>query len=279
MRSNEINIKDWKRHLFEDKITTNGIWLTNLSENPIFGHFVIPKRNFLPKPDNNFHGVWIAEVPFQMILRFTKVGDVVWSQFGGTGIDYEVATMLDRKCYINDINPKRDFIDYADSRNYTLSEKADLVLSHPPYWDMVKYSDKEGDGSNKRILEDFLQWWKEIVKNAHKNLKEKGFFVFACGNIYKNSEEIELGNLLLLIALNEGFILKQHIIKDYGETKGSDAKNYNVNYYRQLKSYYGNFYGDNIYILRKQKSKNKVVESLCNVIAKARINAAPNGLF
>ena len=57
-----------------------------------------------------------------------------------------------------------------------------------------------------------------------------------------------------------GFILKQHIIKDYGETKGSEAKNYNINYYRQLKGGYGNFYGDNIYVLKKTKSKNKLKE-------------------
>lgn len=60
--------------------------------------------------------------------------------------------------------------------------------------------------------------------------------------------------------IKKGFILKQHIIKDYGESKGSAGKNYNINYYRQLKGGYGNFYGDNIFVLKKTKSKNNLIK-------------------
>ncbi|RTJ78365.1 DNA methyltransferase [Campylobacter jejuni] len=254
---NYIDLENWRYYLEEMKITTNSRWISTLSEKPIFETFLIPKRDFLPKPDSNHHGVWIAEIPFQMIMRYTNPGDVVWFQFGGSGVDYEVCKLLDRKCVINDITPKRDYIVEADSRYYKLEERADLILSHPPYWDIVRYSDKENDLSNTKTLKEFLQFWDEILKNTFENLKEDGFFVFACGNIYKNSEEVELGNMMCFMA-QKYFMLKQHIIKDYGETKGSEAKNYNVNYYRQLKGKYGNFYGDNIYVMRKQKSKNNV---------------------
>lgn len=258
----EIDLKNWKYFLEEDKITTNSRWLSTTSDKPVFGNFIIPNRKYLPKPDSNHHGVWIAEIPYQMIKRFTKINDKVWSQFGGSGIDYEVCKYLKRICYINDINPKKDYIVKADSRFFKTPEKVDLILSHPPYWDIVKYSDKKEDGSNKKTLEEFLKWWEEIIQNSVKNLKDDGYFVFACGNIYKNSEEIELGQLMLLIALKYDFTLKQHIIKDYGETKGTNLKNYNLNYYRQLKYGYGNFYGDNIFILRKRKSKNEIVKVL-----------------
>lgn len=258
----EIDIKNWREHLEVDMITTNSRWLSSFNSKPMFGNFLIPKRNFLPKPDSEHHGIWIAEIPYQMILRLTKSGDKIWSQFGGSGVDYEVSELLNRTCYINDINPKKDYIVKADSKTYRVPEKVKLILSHPPYWDMVKYSEDSDDGSAQDSLIDFLQWWKEIIQNSKDNLEENGYFVFACGNMYKNSEEIELGQLMLLIAQNEGFILKQHIIKDYGETKGSEAKNYHVNYYRQLKSKYGNFYGDNIFILKYTKSKNKILEAL-----------------
>ena len=266
----DIDLKNWRYFLNEDKITTNARWLSTpeppTHNKPIFGNFYIPKRDFLPKPDNEHHGIWIAEIPYQMIKRFTKSGDKIWSQFGGSGVDYEVSKLLDRTCYINDLNPKKDYIIEADSRFYKTPEKVDLILSHPPYWDMVKYSEKEEDGSSKTTLKEFLIWWNEILVNSIKNLKDKGFFVFACGNMYKNSEEIELGQLLLILALNNGFILKQHIIKDYGETKGSESKNYNINYYRQLKGKYGNFYGDNIFILQKRKSKNNIINALNSII-------------
>ncbi|EOI4972389.1 DNA methyltransferase [Campylobacter jejuni] len=154
---------------------------------------------------------------------------------------------------------KKNYILNADSRNFKLTEEADLILSHPPYWDIIKYSENKNDLSNAKTLRDFLKFWNEILQNSYNNLKNNGFFVFACGNIYKNSEEICLGNLMCLMA-QKYFILKQQIIKDYGETKGAELKNYNINYYRQLKGKYGNFYGDNIFIMRKQKSKNKVNE-------------------
>ncbi|HHP0319426.1 TPA: DNA methyltransferase [Campylobacter jejuni] len=213
----------------------------------------------MPKADPNHHGVWIAEIPFQMIMRFTNPGELIWSQFGGSGVDYEVAKILNRRCVINDLNPKKNYILNADSRNFKLTEEADLILSHPPYWDIIKYSENKNDLSNAKTLRDFLKFWNEILQNSYNNLKNNGFFVFACGNIYKNSEEICLGNLMCLMA-QKYFILKQQIIKDYGETKGAELKNYNINYYRQLKGKYGNFYGDNIFIMRKQKSKNKVNE-------------------
>ena len=38
---------------------------------------------------------------------------------------------------------------------------------------------------------------------------------------------------------------------DYGETKGTKVKNHNLNYMRQLRGRYNNFYGDNIFILKR----------------------------
>jgi len=166
----------------------------------------------------------------------------------------------------NDLNPKRDFILKGDTRTIDPGEMVKMILAHPPYWDMVQYSDEEEDGSSKKTLMSFLEWWKEVVDNIDKYLEKDGYFILACGNLYKNSEEIELGELLKYIVLEKGYTLKQHIIKDYGETKGSEAKNFNVNYYRQLRGGYGNFYGDNIYIMKKAKSKNNIIKCLKNII-------------
>jgi len=259
----DLDLDNWRNYIGD--ITTNSRWLSNKSDNPIFGNWYIPKREDLPKIPNDVkshHGLWISEIPYQMIQRFTKKDEIVWSVFGGTGIDYDIATYLGRECIINDLEPKRIFIQEADSRFFNPEKEVKLALLHPPYWDIVKYSDKDEDGSSKKTLKEFLQWWQEIIDNVDKYIIKDGYIVLACGNIYKNSEEIELGELLKYMLMKKGYILKQHIIKDYGETKGSEAKNYNLNYWRQLRGGYGNFYGDNIYILKKQKSKNKITEIL-----------------
>lgn len=257
----DIDLENWKNYLGEDSdynITTNSRWLTNSSNIPVFGNFIIPKRENFPSNDSNFHGLWIPEIPYQMIIRFTKKNDKIWSQFGGSGTDLRIGKMLNREIVINDINPSIPEIQYGDSRTFNAGNNFQMILSHPPYWDMVKYSDKPEDGSTKKTLTEFLTWWNEILDNSVDRLKDNGYFILACGNIYKNSEEIEVGEILKNMILKRGFILKQHIIKDYGESKGKNAKNYNINYYRQLKFGYGNFYGDNIYVLKKQKSKNNI---------------------
>jgi hypothetical protein len=259
----DLDLSNWKQYIGD--ITTNARWLTALNDKPLFGHFVIPKREDLPKIPSevkSHHGLWISEIPYQMIMRFTKKDEYVWSVFGGTGIDYDIATYLGRKCIINDLNPKRDFIQKADSRSFKTEKDIKLALLHPPYWDMVKYTESEEDGSSKSSLQEFLQWWTEIIENVDNQVIKEGYIVLACGNLYKNGEEIELGEILKNMILSKGYILKQHIIKDYGETKGSEAKNYNLNYFRQLRGGYGNFYGDNIYILKKKKSKNNIVEMI-----------------
>ena len=255
---NSIDLENWRECIGD--ITTNSRWLSSFNEKPLFGNFLIPKRSEFPKPDGEHHGIWIAEIPYQMMSRFTKEGDVVWSQFGGSGIDFDVAEKINRRCIVNDINPKRDFIQEGDSRTFQTNEELSMILSHPPYWDMVKYSTDESDGSSKKTLVEFLTWWDEILENSVSQLKDNGHFILACGNMFKNGEEIELGEILKNMVLSKGFVLKQHIIKDYGETKGSEAKNYNLNYYRQLKGGYGNFYGDNIFVLKKMKSKNNIVD-------------------
>ena len=261
---NSLDMDNWKQYIGD--LTTNARWISSFNEKPLFGNWKPPKRD-IPEEYSEFkkidhHGLWIPEIPYQMVQRFTKSNDTVWSVFGGTGVDYDVCNWLGRKCIINDLNPKRECIIQADSKTFNPGEMVKMALLHPPYWDMVKYNDDENDGSYNKNLEEFLLWWNEIVDNVDKYIENDGYMILCCGNMYKNSEEIELGEILKLIIMSKGYILKQHIIKDYGETKGSEAKNYNVNYYRQLKGGYGNFYGDNIYVLRKQKSKNHIIENL-----------------
>lgn len=94
-------------------------------------------------------------------------------------------------------------------------------------------------------------WFDSVVKNVNNYVVSGGYIVVICGNIYQDSEEHTLGVWLKDVVRKHGYKCKSHIIKDYGETKGGNQKAYNINYYRQLKNGYNNFYGDNIFILKK----------------------------
>ena len=61
-------------------------------------------------------------------------------------------------------------------------ESFDMVLSCPPYADLEKYSDLEGDISNMSY-DDFLVAYKSIIKKSCKKLKKGGHAVFVVGEI------------------------------------------------------------------------------------------------
>jgi len=266
--TDNLDISRWRE--YQDLgITTDALWVSNSTVPKNSKKFVIPKRSELPSNSSEFHGLWIPEVPYQFIVRFTEKDDWVWSVFGGSGTDYRVCQLLDRKCVINDLNPKEDYIQQGDSRTFDPGRKVKLALIHPPYHDIVKYSDSDDDGSNQGSVEGFLNWFGDVLENVDKYVEDDGHIVIACSNIYVNSEELELGLYLFQMAQLMGYTLKSHIIKDFGETKGTAGKDYNINYYRQLKGGYNNFYGDNIGVLKKRRSKNNVNAIIQTILKRA----------
>lgn len=125
-----IDIKDWKN--LQDDITTDSLWLssTNTNNRPLF---IIPKRDYLPKNDPNFHGLFVPEIPYQFIRRFLPLNGIIWDCFGGSGTTYRVAEYLgvQDKCILTDLTPKQDYIIEGDARYYKLEDKADLIFCHP----------------------------------------------------------------------------------------------------------------------------------------------------
>ena len=245
---NDISLSEWRNYL--EDITTDALWIEKKKKKD--GKFIIPKRDSLPQNSSSFHGLFIPEIPYQFISRFTKKGEMVWDCFGGSGTTYKVAQLLNRKCVINDLTSQASFIQQGDSLHFNPQTKVQILFIHPPYHNIIQYSDKKECGSNCKSIDDFLTWFEKVVKNCIQYLDKNRFLILVCGNIYQNSEEHTLGVWCKDIIRKHGFKLKSHIIKDYGETKGGQ-KNYNIQYYRQLKGNFNNFYGDNIFILQKVK--------------------------
>lgn len=250
---NDLDQKNWKYYLQQKKLTTNSLWVStgdNFPKNyPIFK---VPKRKQLQDcMGKNFHGLFIPQIPYQFILRFSKQNQTIYDCFGGSGTTHKVATLLNRNCISNDISPKEDFIQQGDSRYFNPGQNVQMIFMHPPYHNIVKYSEQQGDGSNFSSVSQFLYWFEQLAGNVTKYLDKERYLILVCGNIYSGGEQHTLGVWCKDIIRKYGFICKSHIIKDYGQTKGGDAKSYNLNYYRQLKNGYNKFYGDNIFIMKK----------------------------
>jgi len=212
----------------------------------------------VPNPSSEFHGIFVPYIPYQAIKRFTKVGELVWDCFAGTGTTHHVANVLDRRCICTDINPLYEFIIGADSAKYIPEENVQLVIMHPPYFNIVDY----GDGlSSTESLAHFLDSFQYLAGNVAKFLDDDRMLVLVCGNIWLEGEEITLGCLCKDIIRDLGFRLRSHIVKGYGETKGGGrGKNANLMRYRHMKNGMNAFYGDNVFYLQKHPSKMRRME-------------------
>ena len=235
--------------LLDSDLTTSALWVTNRNE----PHLIIPPDG-LPKRNQEFHGVFIPYIPYQMIKRFTCAGETVWDCFAGSGTTHQVAELLGRKCISNDVMAVEPYIISADSGDFDPEQMVQLIIMHPPYWKIIQY---DGDHylSGAEDLNEFLRNFRGVVHNVVQFLEPDRMLILVCGNIYASGEEITLGVMCKDIIRDCGFRLRSHIIKTYGETKAGHGKAQRLHRYRMLRGGYNRFYGDNVFILQRRPSK------------------------
>lgn len=116
---------------------------------------------------------WFPYIPRNVILRYSQEGDLVLYQFAGGGTTLVEAKLLNRSLMGVDVNPmalERCFkkcnyecenigkvnIKQGDARNLNFvdNETVDLICTHPPYLNIIWYSeDIENDMSHFEIKE------------------------------------------------------------------------------------------------------------------------------
>lgn len=121
---------------------------------------------------------------------------------------------------------------------------------------MVVYSKDKRDLSNCRSLGDFKEEFEKVIKNTNKALDQGKYAVLIISDVYRDGMVVPLDFHCYSIFLDNGFILKGRIIKDFGETKGTNktnAKTKNLWRYRALKYGFWELGIDNILIFQKIK--------------------------
>lgn len=246
---NEIDFSKWKDY---DYITEKALWI---SPNIMFDkHLIEPRNEFKNLKSKelakNYHGIFIHEIPYQMILRYTKRKEVVWDPFAGTGTTIDVANILDRKSIGSDLIIMRDDIQFGDARTFNPKQNVQMIIAHPPYANIVPYEAGDLDLSQYN-WKQFLDEWYKVVDNLDRYLEAERFFILVCGDLYFKGEFVPLGYRAAEIIQKKGYKYKGHIVKDYGETKGGWKQRAQLERYRALKGGYWKFAGDNIFILQK----------------------------
>lgn len=176
------------------------------------------------KRENNYHGNFVPQIPEQMIRRYVKEGGIVLDMFMGSGTTLFEAETLKHPYIGFDINDEiityvkhkmegsnaTYFIHNCDITSSNLVSLAlsddliklndtgvDIIISHPPYFDIVKFTDKKEDLSKISDLNTFIDFYIKGVRNVWPFLKENQYFVLVVGDLWRNGEVIPLGFYLM----------------------------------------------------------------------------------
>lgn len=212
-------ITKWKPDDFELEMTT---------------HWSFPKRGDWATHDAKWRGNWSPYIPRNIILRYSKEGDLVLDQFVGGGTTLVEAKLLNRNIIGVDVNDTalircREKIDFeydsangkvyiykGDARNldFIENDSIDLICTHPPYANIIKYSeDIDEDLSQLKVI-DFIEEMRKVAKESYRVLKKEKFCAVLMGDTRQKGHMIPMSFDVMKVFQDAGFKLKELIIKE-----------------------------------------------------------------
>lgn len=180
-----------------------------------------------------YRGNWSPYIPRNLILRYSKEGDIVLDPFLGSGTTLVETKLLKRKGIGIDINPEaikianenlkfdknlefEPIIYNLDSRNLSVlsDDSVDLICAHPPYANIIKYSENIKGDLSLLDIDEFLSEISTVAKELFRVLKRDKYCAILIGDTRRNKHMVPLGFYVMQEFLNAGFVLKENIIKE-----------------------------------------------------------------
>ena len=153
--------------------------------------------------DRNYKGATPSYVIWNLLMRYTRPGDVVVDPFCGSGTTIDVCHDLKRKGVGFDIAPFRRDIKQADARHLPLKAKTvDFVFADPPYSTHLKYSGHpQCIGELDAASPEYYKAMERSIAEAYRVLKNRRYFALYVSDSYRKDEPFcpigfELFNLM-----------------------------------------------------------------------------------
>lgn len=186
----------------------------------------------------NYRGNFSPYIPRNLILKYTQEEDTILDQMMGSGTTLIEAKLLNRNAVGVDINIEavilarhrlnffysplfskqptiKTFIGDARNLDKIQDNTIDLIITHPPYANIIKYSVKNKVEGNLSLLtlENYLKAMRVVSKESFRVLKPGKLCCILIGDTRRNKKYIPLSFKIMEIFLKEGFILREDIIK------------------------------------------------------------------
>ena len=224
---NNGSIKKWKPSNFT--LETNSVWS-------------FPERGNWATHDYEYRGNWSPYIPRNIILRYSNEHDWVLDQFAGGGTTLVEAKLLHRNVIgvdVNDIalsrcrdkcsfewkNAGKVVIKKGDARSldFIPSSQIDLICMHPPYANIIKYSEDIANDISLCDIEEFLSQMTFVAEESYRVLKKGKFCAILIGDMRKYGSVVPLGFRIMSLFESAGFKLKETIIKYQHNCRSSDT--------------------------------------------------------
>ena len=275
---NDLELKDKKWKECGD-IITDSLWL-------------IDERDKSGAHNNAYHGNFIPQIPHQMMKRFTQKGDVVLDTFlghgttlieskrlGRHGIGVELIPEVAEHARQNISQEELPFenagseasgghvmteVIVADSTTKSARTKVleamdkmgkkhiHLILLHPPYHDIIEFSDQKADLCNAASVEEFVVKFGDVVENFADLLAQDRYLAVVIGDKYANSEWVPLGFYLMqeMLKRGQGLMLKSILVKNMVNNRAKQNQE-NLWHYRALVGGFYIFKHEYIFVFKK----------------------------
>ncbi|MDU1311480.1 MULTISPECIES: TRM11 family SAM-dependent methyltransferase [Clostridium] len=172
-----------------------------------------------------------------LLIKYTKENDVILDQFLGGGTTAIECLLLNRKIIGIDINKNAISITQdrtrklngdkslylGDAKKLNLQgESVDFICTHPPYLDIIKYSNNIKDDLSLLRKEEFYSAMLEVATESFRVLKKHSRCAVIIGDVRKKGYIEPLGFTVMNIFINARFLLKEIIIKEQHNCKNTE---------------------------------------------------------
>jgi DNA modification methylase len=203
------------------------------------------KRGNWATHSGEYRGNWSPYIPRNVILKYSSIGELVLDYFCGAGTTAVECKLLGRRCIGIDINEKaielakknvnfnidpqqlslinnktslkiyEPELSVGDARDLSFlkDNSVDLICAHPPYANIIHYTDSNECDLSFFDIDDFLKEMLKVARESFRVLKPGRQCAILIGDTRREKHVIPLGFKLMDIYLKAGFKLRELVIK------------------------------------------------------------------
>lgn len=199
-----------------------------------------PDRGNWATHSGNYRGNWSPYIPRNLILRYSNENDWVLDPFVGSGTTAIEAALLNRNFIGVDINQKavdltqnnlisieskcKSYVKVGNANNldFTNDNSVDLVCMHPPYCNIIKYSQSIAGDISLLEEQEFYEQMRQVAYEGLRVLKKGKFLGILIADMRKHGSIVPMGFNIMNIFREVGFDLKDIVIKEQHNCSSTD---------------------------------------------------------